>query len=194
MPGKSARPWATGAIAALTVLAYAWTATRADADYDRILGAMALRADVPRAAPFLTSILLHASFLHLAFNLVLLGVFGPAVEARIHAVGLCFAYAIAGAAGGLAHVVLAPAALRTAALIGASGAVSGVVGAHAALFPEKKGMLGLAVVWGLANLAGLLVLDRAGSRGLSYAAHLGGLLAGGAFALVVGSLIRSPRR
>jgi membrane associated rhomboid family serine protease len=197
MPAKPARfPWATAAIAAVTIGAYLWSASRSDAALIGLVEAGGLRADDARPGRYLTSLLLHASALHLGMNVVLLGLFGPGVEGRVGALGLAFTYVLSGVLGGLAHVLLVPTALRAAALVGASGAVSGVLGAHAALLPRKRVQLALVVLWALVNLGGAVIFDRAGARGLSYAAHLGGLVAGALAGAVLGQLVgdRGARR
>lgn len=191
MSAKAAAPWATALIVALTVAAYAWTATRTDAEFMAFLEAGAIRADAPRATAFLSYAALHGSLLHLAINVALVAAFGPGVERRGRAWGLLGIYLLSAVAGAVAHVAFAPAALRPM-LVGASGAVSGVMGAHAAMLPAKRVALGAAVLWGLLNVAGLLI-DREGSRGISYSAHLGGLALGAALGAVLGKLVKAPR-
>jgi membrane associated rhomboid family serine protease len=93
-------------------------------------------------------------------------------------------------AGGLVHVWLAPPGMRPMALVGASGAVSGLMGAHAVLRPERKIHLGLAVLWAALNLAGMFAIDRAGEHRVSYAAHLGGLAAGLVLGFALGQLFK----
>jgi membrane associated rhomboid family serine protease len=193
MPAKPASfPWATAAIAVVTLGAYLWAAAKDDAGLIALIEAGGLRADDPRPGRFLTSLAIHASALHLGVNLVLLGLFGPGVESRARAWGLAFVYVLSGVLGGLAHVLFVPTVLRTAALVGASGAVSGVLGAHAALLPKRRIHLVLVVLWAGLNLAAAAFLDRAGARGLSYAAHLGGLASGALLGALLGS--RSAER
>lgn len=162
------RPWATVAIAAATAAVYFWLASRPDAEFSR-----ALEAGASAPIAFVASPLLHASTTHLLLNLLLLLAFGPALEKRIRSWGLALVYALAGAAGVAAHLAGAPGGL----LVGASGAVSGLLGAHAARRPWGKLSIAAAGVWAAANLAGLL-LDRGGVYGISWLSHLGGLAAG----------------
>jgi len=90
-------------------------------------------ADWPR---LLLSLLFHSSWLHLIGNLAYLWVFGMPVERRAGPVSLLFVFL---AGGTLAHLILA---LRLPdvdlAIIGASGAVSAVVGACAGLYPTRR--------------------------------------------------------
>ncbi len=92
-----------------------------------------------------SSIFVHVSWLHLLGNLVYLWVFGVAVERRLGALGLLAVYAVGGA---LAMGVLAfSAPSLSTPVIGASGAVSAVVGAYLGLFPTRR--IGLYLPLGL---------------------------------------------
>ncbi|HEY8566263.1 MAG TPA: rhomboid family intramembrane serine protease [Beijerinckiaceae bacterium] len=145
---------------------------------------------VPEPLTLLTSLFLHGSLVHLLGNMLFLWVFGDNVEdAMGH--GRFVAFFIAcGAAAGLVHAGIDPDSARP--LIGASGAISGVVAAYLILYPRVK-------VWGLflkgiplrvpAVLAiGFWIalqvfaafLGGAGTENVGWFAHLGGLLAGAA--------------
>jgi len=91
------------------------------------------------------SLFFHSSWLHLAGNLAYLWVFGMPVERRTGALSLLFVFLVGGA---LAHLMLA---LRLPELdlpvIGASGAVSAVVGTCAGLYPTRR--IGLYLPLGL---------------------------------------------
>ncbi len=92
----------------------------------------------------MTSLFLHGSFLHLAGNMLFLWVFGDNVEdAMGHARFLVF-FLLCGIAACLAHCLMNP--LSTAPLIGASGAIAGVVAAYLILYPRVK-------VWVLSSAA-----------------------------------------
>jgi len=106
----------------------------------------------------ITSIFIHANWLHLAGNLAYLWVFGMPVEQRLGSLGLLAVFLLGGA---LANVILI---LRVPQLdtpiIGASGAVSAVVGAYLGLFPGRR--IGLFLPLGLylqfAQVPALLVI------------------------------------
>lgn len=83
-----------------------------------------------------SSTFLHAGWLHLIGNLVFLAAFGPAVEARLGWRRFLLLYLACGAAGALAHALMDPASTRP--LVGASGAIAGVLGAHLVLAPRDK--------------------------------------------------------
>jgi membrane associated rhomboid family serine protease len=105
-----------------------------------------------------SSIFIHSSWLHLVGNLAYLWVFGMPVEQRLGSFGLCAVFLLGGA---LANVIVA---LRVPQLhtpiIGASGAISAVVGAYLGLFP--RGRIGMFLPLGLylqfARVPALLVI------------------------------------
>lgn len=88
----------------------------------------------------ITSMFLHGGFMHIAGNMLFLGVFGDNVECRIGHGRYLLLYLGSGIVGALAHVVMA--ALSGSGfetpLIGASGAISGVLGAYLVLFPGNR--------------------------------------------------------
>ena len=110
------------------------------------------------ALTVLTSIFIHASWLHMIGNLAYLWVFGMPVEQRLGPIGLIVVFLLGGA---LANVIVA---LRVPQLntpiIGASGAISAVVGAYLGLFPRRR--IGLFLPLGLylqfARVPALLVI------------------------------------
>jgi len=143
---------------------------------------------VPEPITLVTSLFLHGSFLHLAGNMLFLWVFGDNVEDGMgHARFLVF-FLLCGIVACLAHCLMNPAS--TAPLIGASGAIAGVVAAYLILYPRVKvwalyfGRLPLQVPAMYA--IGFWILLQVGSAFLSgdqdvgWFAHLGGLAAGAA--------------
>jgi len=156
-----------------------------------------------------TSMFLHADLLHLGGNMVFLYVFGDNVEDTFgHARYLAF-YLLAGLAAGAAHVFAVFSSADAQAIliptIGASGAISGVLGAYLVLYPRARILtiiffgwiwitaLPAAVFLGLwfvyQFLYGLLALETALS-GIAYWAHVGGFAAG----LFFGAVWRGRRR
>lgn len=155
-----------------------------------------------------TSMFLHGGLAHLLGNMLFLWIFGDNVEHRLGWAGFLLAYL---ATGGLA--ALGDTALRWGSSIpsvGASGAISGVLGFYFAWFPRNRVrvfvflfpiwmdilelparfVLGIYVV--IDNLLPLLLTGGAG--GVSYGAHIGGFVAGLALASPLGALGRPPRR
>ncbi len=110
------------------------------------------------AVTVLSAIFLHASWLHLAGNLAYLWVFGLAVELRLGSAGMLGLFLTGGA---LANVIVAlQLGGLDAPIIGASGAISAVVGAYLGLFPSRRiGLfLPLGVYLQFAQVPSLLVI------------------------------------
>jgi membrane associated rhomboid family serine protease len=144
----------------------------------------------------LTSLFIHASWLHLLGNLAYLWVFGIKVEQRLGSVGIILIFLLGGA---LANVIVA---LRLPQLdtpiIGASGAISAVVGAYLGLFPGRRiGLfLPLGVYLQFARVPALLVIGSWFTLQLLYTVfgpingavawwtHLAGFALGLSFALI----------
>lgn len=117
-----------------------------------------------------TSMFLHASLLHIAFNMYILWWAGSQVEqylGRPRFIGLYFVSGVAGSAGALLQAPLVPS-------LGASGAVFGVLGAMAVLEWQLTGHLGGQA---LPLIAINLVLGFVISN-ISWGAHIGGLIGG----------------
>ena len=85
--------------------------------------------------PLLLSLFLHAGLLHLALNMLFLWVFGPGLEERLGRVRYALFYGGCGLAAGATHIVTQP--FSAAPAIGASGAISGVLGAYFILLPRS---------------------------------------------------------
>ena len=86
--------------------------------------------------PMFTNLFVHAGWLHLAANMIYLWVFVDNIEDRLgHAEFLVFDL-ICGIISSLAHVIFVPGS--TAPLVGASGAISGVLGAYLVCFPRAR--------------------------------------------------------
>jgi membrane associated rhomboid family serine protease len=84
----------------------------------------------------LTSMFLHASPLHLAGNMLYLWIFGDNVEEVLGAVRYLIAYLACGLAGTLAQVAAVPSSVVP--ILGASGAIAGVMGAYVVWFPRNR--------------------------------------------------------
>lgn len=139
----------------------------------------------------LTSIFLHAGFMHLAGNMLFLWIFGDNLEDEMGHVGFALFYLACGIGAGMIHVVTGPSSHIPT--VGASGAIAGVMGGYLLLFPKAKVdilvifiiffrifsipawvMLGL---WlGLQFLGSITSNPDAG--GVAYWAHTGGFVIG----------------
>lgn len=86
--------------------------------------------------PFISSQFLHGGFLHIISNMLFLWVFGRNVEAAFGHLSFPVFYLVSGTVAGLTQYLFAP--TDTTPMLGASGAVAGVLGAYLALFPGNK--------------------------------------------------------
>lgn len=144
--------------------------------------------------PFVTSIFLHGGFLHIISNMWFLWVFGDNVETHIPWLFYPVLYLLSGIVGGLAQYVVAP--LSSIPMLGASGAVAGVLGAYYVLFPHSRiktlipvfGFVSIVHVgaplmlgyWFILQLfSGITALPFAGETGgVAFFAHVGGFVTG----------------
>jgi membrane associated rhomboid family serine protease len=144
--------------------------------------------------PLLTSTFLHGGWLHLIVNMWALALFGPAIEDRLgHARFLLF-YLACGVAGSLTYLLLSPSS--NIPVLGASGAIAGVLGSYTLLFPFARVIVLVpilflplffsipAIVFTLLWLATQLLsgvvqlFSPEGSGGIAWWAHVGGFVAG----------------
>lgn len=84
----------------------------------------------------LTSMFLHGGWMHLGGNMLFLWIFGDNLEEEMGHVGFLLFYLAAGAAAGLAQALPDPRSLVP--MVGASGAIAGVMGGYLLLFPKAK--------------------------------------------------------
>ena len=145
----------------------------------------------------LTSMFMHASWMHIIGNMVYLWIFGDNIEDRLgHAKFLVF-YLICGFAASLAHILFGPDSMIPS--LGASGAIAGVLGSYLMLFPRKNvRVLGARSIvnmpaWAVLGLwIGLQIFSQIGvsggqSSGVAYLAHIGGFFAGVALTFLFGA-------
>ena len=122
--------------------------------------------------PLFSSLFLHdpSGLLHLGGNMAFLAVFGAIAEGSLGHLGFLALYLVAGASGGLMHVLVNPAA--TDPLVGASGAIFGVMAVAGALRPR---LLGFVVAFVALNVWNAF---SGGSGEVSFGCHIGGFIAG----------------
>jgi membrane associated rhomboid family serine protease len=148
----------------------------------------------------LYSMFLHGSFLHLAGNMLFLWVFGNNVEDHMTPVGFLLFYLVVGVLAMVAHVIPDPGS--TTPVIGASGAIAGVMGAYLVLWPRARiltyvPLLLFVVVYIPAGVVlalwfGLQFLTNPNS-GVAWVAHVGGFAAGVLIALALRAMFGPPR-
>jgi membrane associated rhomboid family serine protease len=160
-----------------------------------LAGDLAAAVELPR---LWSSLAVHAGWLHLLGNLLFLWVFGRSVEGSLGAGRLLAFFLLCGAVAGLVHTLAAPRSILPT--VGASGAISGVMGAYLALFPRARvRSVMLLVVWpvlvevpalvwlglwlALQVVSGSQALGAAAQGGgVAWWAHVGGFAAGLALA------------
>ena len=137
-----------------------------------------------------TSMFLHGSILHLAGNMLFLWIFGNNVEDRLGPFGFFAFYLVTGVAATLTHVLFN--AESTVPLIGASGAIAGVMGAYIVWFPHARVLSLIPILFfiGFVELPAGVVLGiwfgmqflTNPNEGIAWLAHVGGFAAGAAIA------------
>jgi membrane associated rhomboid family serine protease len=148
---------------------------------------------VPVWLTLLTSMFMHGGLAHLGGNLLYLWIFGDNLEDRLGHMRYFFFYLLCGIIASLSHV-FSDYILNENHLIpslGASGAISGILGGYLLLFPTRRItvfflftfisvpafiVLGLWILLQVANGTGYLGGSEA--SGIAYAAHIGGFIAG----------------
>lgn len=151
-----------------------------------------------RLETLFTSMFLHGGFMHIAGNMLYLWIFGDNIEHYLgHSRFLVF-YLLCGLLATLGHILLG--CTSHVPLVGASGAISGVLGAYLVKYPKAKVVVLIPIIWFLTVrtipaffvlgfwfllqlLYGLGSLDTQGG-GVAFWAHVGGFVAGMALVLV----------
>jgi rhomboid family protein len=146
------------------------------------------------------SMFLHGSWLHIGGNMLFLWVFGNNIEDRMGWLPYLLFYLVAGVVATLAHVAVQPSS--TVPLIGASGAVAGVMGAYLVLFPNVRirSLLIFILVlirdipakW-LLGFWFVLQFFTNPAEGVAWVAHVGGFVFGAAVALLLRERLRPVR-
>jgi membrane associated rhomboid family serine protease len=140
-----------------------------------------------------TSLFVHGGFMHLAGNMLFLWVFGDNIEYAIGHINYFFFYILCGIAAAFTQVFIEPGSLIP--LIGASGAISGILGAYIIKFPKNKvttlfiiiifikiikiRAVYLLGIWFLFQIfQGYFSLGQESMGGVAWFAHIGGFISG----------------
>lgn len=151
----------------------------------------------------LSSMFMHGSWMHLITNMWFLWIFGNNIEDSMGHTRFAVFYLLCGIAAVGAQVAAAPGS--TVPMVGASGAISGVMGAYLLLYPHVRihtlfvfiifirviavpAWFILALWFGLQVLSGYITPVNDGAGGVAFWAHVGGFVAG----LVLGKLFKKP--
>lgn len=136
---------------------------------------------------FLSSMFMHASIMHLGGNMLFLWIFGDNLENLLGHFRYAVFYIVCGIAAAAAQIMMGPDSIIP--MLGASGAISGVLGGYVLLFPTRTVRalifnflttvpafvaIGIWIVYQL--VLGYLTPSTGG--GVAYAAHIGGFIAG----------------
>jgi membrane associated rhomboid family serine protease len=153
----------------------------------------------------LSSMFLHGSWFHIISNMWVLLIFGDNVEARMGGFRYLIFYLLSGIAAGLLQSYVLP--TSTVPMIGASGAVAGVLGAYLILFPRSRiaSLVPILFIFTLVEIpafvfllfwffsqlySGLFPVEGGGASGIAWWAHIGGFL----FGVVMVSFFATRRR
>ena len=147
-----------------------------------------IRTPAPTEATIFSSMFIHGGFLHFAGNMLFLWVFGDRIEDRLGHVKYLVFYLVAGVVAALSPLLIDP--HSHSPLLGASGAISGVLGAYLLLHPKVK-VLVMAFTWWIhlrlpayIVLGGWIILQIFNAIWLgegsntAWWAHIGGFIAG----------------
>src|SRR5437870_4341512 len=153
---------------------------------------------IPVYLTLITSMFMHGGIAHIFGNMLFLFIFGDNIEDRLGHIRYLIFYLVCGILAGLAHVFTTaafaggdPASLLVPSL-GASGAISGVLGGYFLLFPTNRvtvilswfvtqvpAFIAIGLWFVFQIISGLGVLGSGSQRGgVAYAAHIGGVIAG----------------
>jgi membrane associated rhomboid family serine protease len=198
-----AYPWVTWGLIAACVIAFVYENSGGDALFRHLIygyglipavltGEAELGADlyeVPALVTLVSSLFLHSSIWHLIGNMLYLWVFGDNIEDAMGHIKFLMFYMICGIIAGLAQVVADPDSVVPT--IGASGAISGVLGAYLILHPRARVLIPIFIIpvyvpafllllfWIGFQVFAVLGAGVSGG-GVAWLAHIGGFVAGAA--------------
>jgi len=141
----------------------------------------------------ITSMFMHGGFAHIFGNMLFLMIFGDNIENRVGHFRYLIFYLVCGIIASLAHVFVSV-SMGSSTLIpslGASGAISGVLGGYLLLFPKRRvrvvmfyqimevpAIVAIGIWFAFQLISGIGVLGDSQGGGVAYGAHIGGFIAG----------------
>ncbi len=148
---------------------------------------------IPAYLTIFTSMFMHGGVFHIAWNMLYFWIFGNNIEESLGHIRFILFYLFCGVVAALSHTLLSPSS--NIPMIGASGAVSGMLGAYILLFPMAQVrtivLLGFYITvvkipalivigfWAIIQVvSGLLSQGNAAQGGIAFFAHVGGFVAG----------------
>lgn len=216
-------PYVVYALLALNVIAFVYNGAMGPhtrnplAGYELVAAELTTGRDVGPPTPIspwltiFTSMFLHANLLHIGGNMLYLWIFGNNIEDVLGHFRFLVFYLLAGVVAALAQVISNP--MTQLPMVGASGAIAGVLGAYLALFPRARIITLLILfyyiqitalpaslvlgLWIAVQLINSLVFGSGmlPGGGVAYAAHIGGFAAGIMIIVLLGGrrLLRGRR-
>lgn len=198
-------PFVTYALIVINVMVFLWgevtLQTNMDLSrfyYDYAMIPAGLRTGETSASTLLTHMFLHGGWMHLLGNMLFLWIYGDNMEEELGHVGFLIFYLVCGLAAAILQFLPDP--NSAVPMVGASGAIAGVMGGYLLLFPKAKvdiliffivfirilpipAWIVLGLWFGLQFFNGVTVDSSQG--GVAYWAHVGGFIAGFALTLPI---------
>ncbi len=212
-------PWVTMALIAVNIAVFVFESSLSDAALMRFVTEwsfvparfLASPLSPHEIATLFTSLFMHAGWLHVGGNMLYLWIFGNNIEDRFGRLGFAVFYIVAGLVATAAQ--LAAGGAVTIPQLGASGAIAGVLGAYAILYPGASVVtiipifffievarvpaflvIGFWFLLQLGNGIASLAPEVASSGGVAWFAHIGGFATGLVVALAYVAWERIGRR
>jgi membrane associated rhomboid family serine protease len=200
--------WTTMALVAANLAAFAWMmrwSTSPWAPQGPAVDAVVARfAFVPAAftadplspavwLTVFTSMFLHAGWLHLLGNMLYLWIFGNNVEDRLGPVRFVAFYLLCGVVAVLTQWAFSQGSVVP--VLGASGAIAGLLGSYLLLFPRAEVLTVIPLIVFFEVAQAVLTVGQPGAGGVAFFAHIGGFIAGMLLTVpaVVGDRLRKRR-
>ena len=200
-------PFVTVGLIIANALVFLYMITLPDAMLERFVATYAVVPASFSVPTLFTSQFLHAGWMHIIGNMLYLWIFGDNVEDRLGHFRYLLFYLGAGALAAILQVLFNP--FSAVPMLGASGAIAGVMGAYFVLYPQSRVLTAVFIIiffdvieipavfflgiWFLMQLlsgVGSLGVTNAASGGTAFWAHVGGFVAG----VIVGLLLRARDR
>ncbi len=199
-------PYVNVALIALNILVFFKEITLAEPELNRFFyayGVIPAKVEallsagaplLPLVLPFITAMFLHGNWLHIIGNMLYLWVFGDNIEDRLGHLPYLVFYLLVGMLGSIAHIIANPGS--QVPIIGASGAIAGVLGAYFLTFPHARILtlvplfffitiievpaLFFLLFWFIIQLLNGFSAAGLNANPVAWWAHVGGFLAGAA--------------
>ena len=209
-------PILTYALIAINVIVFIWELSFPEQQLERVFTGLSVVPANASRAPFaletildiIRSMFFHGGYEHIFGNMLYLWLFGDNVEDRLGGIWFLILYFVSGFVAAFAQVFISPDS--TVPLVGASGAIAGVLGSYLILFPGVKvrGIVPLGRVSQMAEWPAWMVLGLwfvlqlvsgfgslgapADYGGVAFFAHIGGFIAGMVLTWLFTSLVPQP--